>query len=179
MSMQETRWQGRSGGRGGRWGVLIVVSLCALAGTAQARDYDSVGVRVNTGIAVHPVTRYLILGAAADMPVSRTVSLVADGQLHGSVDTSAGTLAAGVRVQPWHSRRVSPYVTAGAGLWAYDYRAFEPAEVEGYAFAGLGASLRLSRALSVFGEVRTRPLFRKKTGFDAGTPLIVGMRVGL
>jgi hypothetical protein len=164
--------------RRGAIGTLIAGGmLCGLVGTAQARDHDRVGVRVNTGIAWHENTRYVIAGGAIDVPVSRAIALVADGQLHGSVDTDANTLAAGVRVQPWRGRGVSPYVTAGAGVWNYSPRAWQR-ESEGYLFVGVGAWLRLSRAVSAFGEIRTRPLFRKKSDFDAGTPLIVGVRVG-
>ncbi len=167
---------GKRGG-GATRRLVWAAALCALAGSTQAGEQDRVGLRLNAGASQSPGGGLANLGLAVDAPLGRVVDLFADGQVNAREDAYYATLSAGTRVQPWRSRALSPYLTVGAGVWTYYPGEFSP--VEPYAFVGLGASLRLSRRLTAFGEIRTRPLFAGKSDFETGIPVMFGARFGI
>ena len=171
------------GGRIGR--LCLAAALCALTGAARAADHDRIGVRAGAGLS-GPGARFLSGGAAIDVPVHRAVAIFVDGQFNYQVETYYKVLTAGVRVAPWPGRQLAPYVTVGAGVWdRYDgcpiTSAFDSASgpcPHAYGFAGLGATLRLSRGVTAYGELR-KQFTAKAAGYDVGVPLLLGVRLGL
>lgn len=163
----------------------MVASLCALTGVARAADHDHIGVRVGAGLSA-PGAGFLSGGAAIDVPVHRAVAIFVDGQFNYQVETYYKALTTGVRVAPWPGRKLAPYMTVGAGAWdRYDgcptAGAFDSANgpcPHAYGFAGLGVSLRLSRGVTAYGELR-KQFLAKAAGYEVGLPLLIGVRFGL
>jgi hypothetical protein len=183
--MHGTAWQGRTGGQGGIRKLFVAAFLCALTCTAQAGDHDHIGIRVGAGLS-GAGGHFLSLGAAVDVPVGRALAVFVDGQFNYHVESHYEALTAGVRVAPWPGRKLSPYVSAGAGVWdRYDgcpiASAFDLSNGPcpyAYGFAALGASMRLSRGLTAYVEVRLKQFPAKEEGYGLGMPVLIGVRLG-
>jgi hypothetical protein len=151
--------------------------LCALAVGAHAGERQRFGVRVDTGLG-DVSNGFVALGAAADVDVAPFLAVVVDGQAYVTVDTEYSTLTVGLRLRSSQPRGISPYLTVAAGTWHGPQSGGAQAGAPLYAFAGVGASIGISRTLSAFGEVRPTLQMRHSQPLFGGTPVLFGVRVG-
>lgn len=159
----------------GRW-VLVAAALCATAGTAQADD--RLGIRLNTGLGRLSPMDFVTVGAALDARVAHGLALVVDGQANVTQDEEYWTLTTGLQARPWPAARLCPYLTLAGGI------AGGPDRHQGdgpatYVYAGLGAYVRLSRVVALFGEVRPRLFIaHSEDSSRIETAGLLGMRFG-